>query len=114
MRLVGQHAGIGFGFMRAARDRPFSDEDREVLHLVHLGAGALFEVGSPRDRLAPRVRQVLDVLLTGASDKEIAHQLRISPHTVRQYVKTILRAYNVCGRAQLIARAGTLRLSTSP
>jgi len=45
-------------------------------------------------------------ILTGATDKEIAQQLRLSPHTVRQYVKAILKAYNVTNRAQLIARAG--------
>jgi DNA-binding CsgD family transcriptional regulator len=105
MRVVGQTAGVGCGFMRAARDRPFSAEDREVLHLVHLGVGQFFDPASPRTRLAPRMRDTLDVLLTGATDKEIAAQLRISPHTVRQYVKAILRAYNATNRAQLIARA---------
>jgi DNA-binding CsgD family transcriptional regulator len=49
------------------------------------------------------MRETLDVMLTGASDKEIAAQLALSPHTVRQYVKAILRAYRVSSRAQLIA-----------
>jgi DNA-binding CsgD family transcriptional regulator len=105
MRVIGNHRGVGCGFMRARGDRPFSDEDREVLHLVHLGVGPFFDGPSPRAALAPRVRDTLDVLLTGASDKEIAEQLGISPHTVRQYVKSILRAYDVSSRAQLIARA---------
>lgn len=105
MRVVGKSAGIGVGFMRAARDRPFSTEDRELLHLVHLGVGQFYDPDSPRSRLAPRMRETLDVLLTGATDKEIAAQLRISPHTVRQYVKMLLRAYNVTNRSQLIARA---------
>jgi len=52
----------------------------------------------------PRMRDTLDVLLLGATDKEIAAELGISPHTVRQYVKAILRAYGVSGRGQLIAR----------
>ncbi|MDB4957088.1 MAG: Transcriptional regulator, LuxR family protein [Myxococcales bacterium] len=105
MQIVGTTSGIGCGFMRAARDRPFSDEDREVLHLVHLGVGAFYDVSSPRRRLTPRMRDTLDVMLTGASDKEIAARLDISPHTVRQYVKAILRAHGVSSRTQLIAAA---------
>lgn len=104
LRRIGETACFGCGFMRAAGDRPFSEEDREVLHLVHLGVGRLFNAPTPRALLAPRVRETLDVLLSGATDKEIAGQLCISPHTVRQYVKTILKAYGVSSRSQLIAR----------
>ncbi|WP_146652483.1 LuxR C-terminal-related transcriptional regulator [Labilithrix luteola] len=39
--------------------------------------------------LSPRIEATLEHLLTGASDKEIAVRLDLSPHTVRQYVKTI-------------------------
>lgn len=102
MRIVGPHASLGCGFMRAARDRPFTDEDREVLHLVHLGIGAFFDL--QRTRLTPRMRETLEILLTGASDKEIAARLDLSLHTVRQYVKTILRVHDVTSRAQLIAK----------
>jgi len=105
LRRVGETSGIGAGFMRMAHDRPFTDEDREVLHLVHLGVGAFYDVASPRHRLTPRMRDTLDELLTGASDKEIAARLEISPHTVRQYVKAILRAHGVASRGQLIAAA---------
>jgi DNA-binding CsgD family transcriptional regulator len=102
VRIIGATAGIGCGFMRAAGDRPFTDEDREVLHLVHLGIGAFFDV--ERSRLTPRMREALEILLTGASDKEIAAKLAISHHTARQYVKAILRVHNVSSRSQLIAR----------
>jgi DNA-binding CsgD family transcriptional regulator len=108
VRTVGEHSCMGCGFMRAAGDRPFSDEDREVLHLVHLGVGRFFHEPSPRARLSPRARATLDVLVTGATDKEIAAQLAISPHTVRQYVKAILKAYGVSNRGQLIARASRM------
>ena len=105
MRVIDRTTGAGCGFMRAARDRPFSDEDREVLHLIHLGVGPVYDAFSPRRRLSPRLRDTLDALLTGATDKEIAAQLRLSPHTVRQYVKALFKAYRVTGRGQLIARA---------
>jgi DNA-binding CsgD family transcriptional regulator len=106
LRMVGPTSVIGCGFMRAAGDQPFSDEDRDVLHLVHLGVGRFFDAPAAGPRLAPRVREVLAVLLTGAGDKEIAARLGLSPHTVRQYVKTILKAYGVSSRAQVIAAGG--------
>jgi DNA-binding CsgD family transcriptional regulator len=105
VRMDGPTTALGCGFMRAAGDRPFSEEDRELLHLAHVGVGRLFAPPSPRAQLAPRARDTLDVLLTGAADKEIAAQLGISLHTVRQYVKAILRAYRVSSRAQLLASA---------
>lgn len=113
VRKIGERSCIGCGFMREAGDQPFTDEDREVLHLVHLGVGRFFEGPSPRALLTARMRDTLDVLLLGASDKEIAAQLGISPHTVRQYVKAILRAYGASSRGQLIARAHA-RASESP
>jgi len=93
----------GMGFMRAAGDRPFGAEDRELLHLVHLGIGRLFAAPTPRDTLSPRARDTLDQLLSGASEKEAAARLRISPHTVHDYVKQIYRAYRVASRAELLA-----------
>lgn len=103
VHIVGEHTAEGSGLMREAGDRPFTDEDRNVLRLVISESGGLF----PSERepvLAPRVQATMRCLLTGASDKEIAQRLRISPHTVRQYVKVIFRAYGVSSRGQLIAR----------
>lgn len=96
----------GMGFMRAAGDAPFDDEDRAVLHLVHLGVGRLFQpVFARRRRLPPRARATLDAMLTGASDKEIAAELGITVHTVRDYVKMIFRDLGVSSRAQVLALA---------
>ena len=54
--------------------------------------------------LSPRVRQTLDRLLAGDSEKEIAANLRLSPHTVHVYVKTLYRRFGVCSRGELLAR----------
>jgi DNA-binding NarL/FixJ family response regulator len=61
--------------------------------------------GTPgaRLKLSPRLRQVLDGLLTGASEKEIADHLGISHHTAHQYVKALFRRFNVSSRAELMA-----------
>jgi DNA-binding winged helix-turn-helix (wHTH) protein/DNA-binding NarL/FixJ family response regulator len=54
--------------------------------------------------LSPRMKDTLEQLLTGAADKEIAERLGLSVHTVREYVKSVLHAFGVNSRAELIAR----------
>jgi len=50
--------------------------------------------------LTPRQRQVLDLLVRGHSNREIATQLGVAQGTVRIHVAAILRALNVRNRTQ--------------
>src|SRR3954462_13383503 len=62
---------------------------------------------SPDERareLSPRLRETLDCLLSGSSEKTIAQQLSLSPHTVHGYVKLIYRHFKVKSRAQLLSQ----------
>lgn len=44
-------------------------------------------------KITPRDEQVLQLLMQGCSNKEIASQLNISPRTVKQHLRTLfLRA----------------------
>jgi DNA-binding NarL/FixJ family response regulator len=44
-------------------------------------------------KVTPRDQQVLDLLVRGCNNKEIAGQLNISPRTVKQHLRTLfLRA----------------------
>jgi DNA-binding CsgD family transcriptional regulator len=54
--------------------------------------------------LSPRLDQTLRHLLGGASEKEVAHRLKLSPHTVHVYVKALYRHYGVRSRAELLAK----------
>jgi DNA-binding CsgD family transcriptional regulator len=56
-----------------------------------------------RALLAPRLRPVLDGLLAGRSEKEVAAACELSPHTVHEYVKAIYRRMGVNSRAELLA-----------
>ena len=51
-----------------------------------------------------RLQQTLKSLLSGASEKQIALALELSPHTVHVYVKQIYKHYNVSSRGELLAR----------
>jgi two-component system nitrate/nitrite response regulator NarL len=51
-------------------------------------------------QLTPRERQVLQLLVEGASGQAIAHALGISPNTVRTHVQSVLTKLQVRSRLQ--------------
>jgi DNA-binding CsgD family transcriptional regulator len=53
--------------------------------------------------LAPRMRETLNRLLSGDSEKQIAAHLGISQHTVHVYVKRLYRHYDVNSRGELLS-----------
>lgn len=94
--------------MEVYRDRGvrFSERERlfvELLHeeLAHDWNRVENEVGA---RLTPRQRQVLAQLMAGSSEKELAYELNVSPHTVHEHIKAIHRAFGARSRGELFAR----------
>jgi DNA-binding CsgD family transcriptional regulator len=53
--------------------------------------------------LSPRLRQTLDRLLTGDSEKEIATRLALSRTTVHDYIGALYRHFHVASRGELMA-----------
>jgi DNA-binding CsgD family transcriptional regulator len=74
-------------------------------HAVELGE--LFEppVPAERRRLTNREREVLSVLASGASLREISEQLSLSPHTVKTHLRNAVRRLGARHRAHAIALA---------
>lgn len=54
--------------------------------------------------LTPRERDVLSAIARGGSTAEIAAQLYLSPHTVRDHIKTVFEKFGVSSRNELVAR----------
>src|SRR4051812_38006306 len=54
--------------------------------------------------LSTRMRDTLQLLLVGDSEKEVAAKLKLSPHTVHIHVKHLYKRLNVCSRAELMAK----------
>jgi DNA-binding CsgD family transcriptional regulator len=68
--------------------------------------GAIEAIPSPgSDGLTPREREVLTQVLAGASNRDIARVLFISPKTVSVHVSALLRKFGVSGRGDLMAAA---------
>jgi DNA-binding CsgD family transcriptional regulator len=55
------------------------------------------------ERLAPRLRQILWLLCAGRSEKEIAHELQLSPRTVHNHVVRLHDHFHVHSRGELLA-----------
>jgi DNA-binding NarL/FixJ family response regulator len=65
----------------------------------------------PRPGLSEREREVLALISTGSTNREIAEQLHLSPHTVKEYVSAVYRKLEVRNRAEAVQRAASLGLA---
>ena len=54
--------------------------------------------------LQPRLKRVMKLLLEGDSEKQVAYKLKLSPHTVHEYVKNLYSELNVNSRGELLAQ----------
>ncbi|MBW3576971.1 MAG: response regulator transcription factor [Actinobacteria bacterium] len=81
------------------------DEDRELLER----ATHILETYGSRDpddlfaELTPQQRDVALLVVSGATNSEIAARLNISPHTVRNYLSRILSRLRMRNRTELAA-----------
>ena len=79
-----------------------------------MGAGNLVFPRSPREPsapLSPREREVLTLMAAGSTNREIAAQLHLSPHTVKEHTSALYRKLDVRNRAEAVRRAERLGLS---
>jgi DNA-binding NarL/FixJ family response regulator len=77
-------------------------QDEQMAKLLHSGKGfdsqtqmlgGMNMIDLDQVKVTPRDQQVLNLLVQGCSNKEIAGQLNISPRTVKQHLRTLfLRA----------------------
>ncbi len=58
------------------------------------------------DRLSKREREVVELLLEGKSNKQIAFSLQITENTVEFHLKNIYSKYEVSSRTELILKLG--------
>jgi DNA-binding NarL/FixJ family response regulator len=56
------------------------------------------------NNLSPRLKETLELLLAGYSEKEVATKMKISVHTVHVHVKRLHKHFDVASRAELLAR----------
>jgi len=74
-----------------------------VLHMLFLRTKQAAESPIDLTALTDRQREMVDLAVTGLSDKEIARRLAISDHTVGNHFRAIYERLGVSKRSQLIA-----------
>jgi DNA-binding CsgD family transcriptional regulator len=95
--------GMSLAFHRAWGDRPFTARDVAIVDIVHANQQVYALPDRGISRFSQRHRQVLDALLAGNSEKQIARKLDISQHTVHFYVKALYESLKVCSRPELMS-----------
>jgi len=79
-----------------------------------VGSGRTVFAPGPEEPAAPlsrREREVLTLMASGATNREIAAQLHLSPHTVKEHASALYRKLDVRNRAEAVRRAERLGLS---
>lgn len=75
-----------------------------------LASGATLPTGMPPlDAVSPHLWAVMLLTGDGFENKEIGRLLSVSPHTVRNYMSTLLSRLGMRNRAELAAFVGGLR-----
>jgi len=88
------------------------DELIKAIHAVYEGqnympasVAAALAAQMPRPDLSARELQVLELIVRGLANKQIAYTLNIAEHTVKNHVKNILSKLNVQDRTQAATAA---------
>jgi DNA-binding NarL/FixJ family response regulator len=85
----------------------------KAIRMVGLGMD-VFEPAPPATdtSLSEREREVVTLIASGSTNREIADELYLSPHTVKEYTSGLYRKLGVRNRAEAVRRAQSLGLIT--
>ena len=109
---ISEHAARAAGASGfVSKDWAAPDVARAV-RMVALGMTVFEPGGEPAAPagLSDREREVLGLVATGATNREIAERLFLSPHTVKEYTSALYRKLEVRNRAEAVQRAQRLGL----
>jgi len=102
---------------RAAGASGFVSKDLEATEIARavrmVGSGmTLFppKVAQPAPLLSEREREVLSLIAAGSTNREIAEQLYLSPHTVKEHTSALYRKLGARNRAEAVQRAQRIGL----
>jgi two-component system response regulator DesR len=102
----GARAAGAFGFV--PKHWPAQDI-ANAARMVGLGMTVFApEADGDKAMLSDRERQVLEMIASGSTNREIAERLFLSPHTVKDHTSALYRKIGARNRAQAILRAQRL------
>ena len=68
------------------------------------------KLAQPEPMLTEREREVLTLIAAGSTNREIAEQLYLSPHTVKEHTSAVYRKLGARNRAEAVQRAQRIGL----
>jgi DNA-binding NarL/FixJ family response regulator len=93
-----------------SKDWPAGDIARAV-RMVGLGMTVFRPHEAPSGpRLSDREREVLEAIASGATNREIAGTLYLSPHTIKEHTSSLYRKLGVRNRAEAVQKAQRIGL----
>ena len=96
-------------------ERPLGLRECRLVHLLHTELGRLWRAESdPLHGVGARERDVLHHLRNGQSEKEVARAMKLSAHTVHDYVKRLHQHFGVASRGELLSTVNRLRVDFRP
>jgi DNA-binding CsgD family transcriptional regulator len=105
-----ENLAIFLAVHRRDSDPDFTEKDCTLVSLMLRAAAPIVDreifrrsMPVPHEGLSDREREVLLLLLSGDSEKEIANALSRSVHTVHTFVRQLYRHFNVSSRGELMA-----------
>lgn len=122
--LISGAGSVSAAVARSAGASGFISKDwgaRDVVRAVRMVALGMEVFDGPSDgdasdpaaaRLSPREREVIVLIAAGATNREIAERLYLSPHTIKEHTSSIYRKLEVRNRAEAVRRAQRLGLIT--
>src|SRR5215216_5369913 len=82
-----------------------------AIRMVGLGMDVFEPEPEPvKTPLSDREREVVSLIAAGSTNREIAQELYLSPHTVKEYTSGVYRKLGVRNRAEAVKRAQSLGL----
>lgn len=107
----GQQRALGSFSLYSVKRRDFSDWDKKLL--TYLANHAAIAIENAREvaqlkqphNLTDREQEVLDLLIAGCTNKEIAQALTVSVNTAKKHVQNVFTKLNVDNRAAAVAKA---------
>jgi len=96
---------VGLTYLASFRPDAFSGNGEVITDLAAHASGAYrrLEASVSRLRLTPRQSQVLALIASGLSDKEVAERLGLAHRTVRTHVDRLLREHGLRSRTEAVA-----------
>ena len=82
----------------------------KAVRMVSLGTEVFADHASLDSPLSEREQEVLSLIATGSTNKEIAGHLHLSPHTVKEHTSAIYRKLGVRNRAEATRQAQRLKI----